>query len=106
MSNLDTTAAYESMFRIRRFEETILDKFQTGVFHGTTHTYIGQEANAVGILDLIRERGDVGVELEPPRPRDHGPPEAHALRRLLPARPETLGAGRGSRPPQLRASMP
>ena len=57
MSTLDTAAAYESMFRIRRFEETILDKFQTGVFHGTTHTYIGQEANAVGILGQI-EDGD------------------------------------------------
>ena len=55
MSPLDTAAAYESMFRIRRFEETILDKFQTGVFHGTTHTYIGQEANAVGILGQIQD---------------------------------------------------
>jgi TPP-dependent pyruvate/acetoin dehydrogenase alpha subunit len=43
------------MFRIRRFEETILDRFATGVFHGTTHTYIGQEANAVGILSQIQD---------------------------------------------------
>jgi TPP-dependent pyruvate/acetoin dehydrogenase alpha subunit len=43
------------MCRIRRFEETILDKFATGVFHGTTHTYIGQEANAVGILSQIHD---------------------------------------------------
>ncbi|HEU4895718.1 MAG TPA: thiamine pyrophosphate-dependent dehydrogenase E1 component subunit alpha [Acidimicrobiia bacterium] len=55
MSALDAGAAYEAMFRIRRFEETILDQFQTGVFHGTTHTYIGQEANAVGILGQIRD---------------------------------------------------
>jgi TPP-dependent pyruvate/acetoin dehydrogenase alpha subunit len=43
------------MCRIRRFEETILDKFATGVFHGTTHTYIGQEANAVAILSQIQD---------------------------------------------------
>lgn len=55
MSELDTAAAYEAMFRIRRFEETILDQFQTGIFHGTTHTYIGQEANAVGILGQIHD---------------------------------------------------
>lgn len=55
MSPLDNAAVYESMYRIRRFEETVLDRFQTGVFHGTTHTYIGQEANAVGILGHVRE---------------------------------------------------
>lgn len=55
MSRIDPAAAYEAMYRIRRFEETILDKFATGVFHGTTHTYIGQEANAVGILSQIRD---------------------------------------------------
>jgi TPP-dependent pyruvate/acetoin dehydrogenase alpha subunit len=43
------------MCRIRRFEETILDKFAAGVFHGTTHTYIGQEANAVAILSQIQD---------------------------------------------------
>ncbi len=55
----DAAARFRAMLRIRRFEETILDKFPTGVFHGTTHTYIGQEANAVGILDHIREGDSV-----------------------------------------------
>lgn len=55
MSSFDPVSAYETMCRIRRFEETILDKFATGVFHGTTHTYIGQEANAVGILSQIHD---------------------------------------------------
>ena len=41
---------YQAMYRIRRFEETVLDEFARGVFSGTTHTYLGQEANAVGIL--------------------------------------------------------
>ena len=49
----DNHAHYRSLFRIRRFEETILESFSTGVFRGTTHTCIGQEANAVGVLSNI-----------------------------------------------------
>lgn len=41
---------YRSLYRIRRFEETVLEQFSSGVFYGTTHTYLGQEANAVGVL--------------------------------------------------------
>ncbi|PKN99727.1 MAG: pyruvate dehydrogenase [Chloroflexi bacterium HGW-Chloroflexi-4] len=41
---------YRDMLRIRRFEETVLDEFKRGVFSGTTHTSIGQEANAVGVI--------------------------------------------------------
>ena len=44
---------YRSMVRIRRFEETVLDNFPRGVFFGTTHTYLGQEANAVGVLSHL-----------------------------------------------------
>ena len=46
---------YRSLYRIRRFEETVLDNFHKGVFFGTTHTYLGQEANAVGVLTNIQE---------------------------------------------------
>lgn len=49
---------YYAMYRIRRFEETVLENFPKGVFFGTTHTYLGQEANAVGVLSQI-EPGDV-----------------------------------------------
>jgi TPP-dependent pyruvate/acetoin dehydrogenase alpha subunit len=51
---------YRQMQRIRRFEETVLEAFPRGQFYGTTHTYVGQEANAVGILDGIVD-GDVVV---------------------------------------------
>ena len=44
---------YERMFFIRRFEETLLDLFSLGKLVGTTHTYIGQEANAVGLIDHL-----------------------------------------------------
>ena len=41
------------MFFIRRFEETLLDLFSLGKLVGTTHTYIGQEANAIGVIDHL-----------------------------------------------------
>ena len=44
------------MYRIRRFEETVLDEFKRGVFSGTTHTYLGQEANAVGVISHLQEQ--------------------------------------------------
>lgn len=46
----DQVGLYRQMYRIRRFEETVLDAFPKGLFYGTTHTYIGQEANAAGVL--------------------------------------------------------
>lgn len=54
----DEAALYRQLFRIRRFEETVLDAFPKGAFYGTTHTYIGQEANAVGVLSHLKS-GDI-----------------------------------------------
>jgi TPP-dependent pyruvate/acetoin dehydrogenase alpha subunit len=51
---IDPAALYRQMYRIRRFEETLLENFAKGVFFGTTHTYLGQEANAVGVLAGIQ----------------------------------------------------
>jgi TPP-dependent pyruvate/acetoin dehydrogenase alpha subunit len=56
----DILDLYRSMYRIRRFEETVLDNFSKGVFFGTTHTYLGQEANAVGALNHLAA-GDIVV---------------------------------------------
>ncbi len=47
---IDELTLYASMYRIRRFEETVLEEFKRGVFSGTTHTYLGQEADAVGVI--------------------------------------------------------
>jgi len=52
---VDPESVYRELYRIRRFEETVLEKFSEGVFSGTTHTYIGQEANAVGVIYSLRE---------------------------------------------------
>jgi TPP-dependent pyruvate/acetoin dehydrogenase alpha subunit len=51
---MDTNSTlYRELYRIRRFEETVLENFSRGAFYGTTHTYLGQEANAVGVLTNI-----------------------------------------------------
>lgn len=55
MAGVSDLDLYRDVLRIRRFEETLLDRFATGVFAGTTHTCIGQEANAVGVLCGARE---------------------------------------------------
>lgn len=49
-SQTKSAGLYKALYRIRRFEEIVLENFSKGVFSGTTHTYLGQEANAVGIL--------------------------------------------------------
>jgi acetoin:2,6-dichlorophenolindophenol oxidoreductase subunit alpha len=49
---------YHQLSVIRCFEETVLDNFPKGVFSGTTHTYLGQEANAVGVLSHL-DPGDI-----------------------------------------------
>lgn len=51
--HLDDHNLYRALYRIRRFEETVLDEFPKGRFYGTTHTYLGQEANAVGVLSHV-----------------------------------------------------
>lgn len=54
----DDQALYRGLYRIRCFEETVLGEFSSGLFYGTTHTYLGQEANAVGVLKHLQE-GDI-----------------------------------------------
>ena len=44
---------YRTMLLIRRFEERLLVEFSTGRLVGTTHAYIGQEANAAGIFSVL-----------------------------------------------------
>jgi TPP-dependent pyruvate/acetoin dehydrogenase alpha subunit len=51
---LDSTELYRGLYRIRCFEQTVLDNFPRGVFFGTTHTCLGQEANAVGVLSNLQ----------------------------------------------------
>ena len=54
MSFTDNKQLYFNIYSIRRFEETVLDNFSKGFFFGTTHTSLGQEANAVGVLSHLQ----------------------------------------------------
>ncbi len=54
----DRQQFYRTLSTIRNFEETVLDNFPKGVFSGTTHTYLGQEANAAGVLAHLQS-GDI-----------------------------------------------
>jgi TPP-dependent pyruvate/acetoin dehydrogenase alpha subunit len=56
----DPLELYRRMLLIRLFEERALDSFSRGLVYGTTHTAIGQEADAVGVLSCTRP-GDVIV---------------------------------------------
>ncbi|HEX9091560.1 MAG TPA: thiamine pyrophosphate-dependent dehydrogenase E1 component subunit alpha [Anaerolineales bacterium] len=46
---------FRALYQIRKFEETVLANFPRGIFYGTTHTCLGQEANEVGVLTAIQE---------------------------------------------------
>jgi TPP-dependent pyruvate/acetoin dehydrogenase alpha subunit len=52
---------YAAMYMIRRFEETLLHLFSSGKMAGTTHTCIGQEGNAVGVVSGLDPQMDVVV---------------------------------------------
>jgi TPP-dependent pyruvate/acetoin dehydrogenase alpha subunit len=48
----DNIALYRTMLLIRRFEERLQAEFSQGRLVGTTHVYIGEEADAVGIFSV------------------------------------------------------
>lgn len=49
---------FTQMTLIREFETRALSLFEAGELFGTTHCYIGQEANAVGLINHLRA-GDI-----------------------------------------------
>ncbi len=52
---MDKLNLYQQMVLIRRFEERLFELFELGELHGTIHTYLGQEAIAVGVLNHLTE---------------------------------------------------
>ena len=50
---------YKKMLLIRYFEEEELRLFEEGRLFGTTHAYIGQEANAVGVISNLNKSDTV-----------------------------------------------
>ncbi|MEK9672982.1 MAG: thiamine pyrophosphate-dependent dehydrogenase E1 component subunit alpha [Rhodospirillaceae bacterium] len=58
MSNLgpdDLRAMLRTMQTIRRFEERASDDFRAGDVYGVVHSYIGEEAVAVGVCQALRK---------------------------------------------------
>jgi pyruvate dehydrogenase E1 component alpha subunit len=68
----DAFGLLRGMLRIRRFEERCVELYTQELIRGFLHVYIGEEAVAVGVLDVL-ERDDPVVSTY----RDHG----HALAR-------------------------
>jgi acetoin:2,6-dichlorophenolindophenol oxidoreductase subunit alpha len=77
----DDLELHRRMVLIRRFEEEVQRLFQQGEVHGTTHLYIGEEAGAVGVADVLTDADRVAGTY-----RGHG----HAL--ALGVSPEALMA--------------
>ena len=50
MTAADSLALYRQMLLIRRSEEHLVKSHQRGLIHGACHTYVGEEAIAVGRL--------------------------------------------------------
>src|SRR5581483_1550885 len=71
---------YRRMLLIRGFEELVQTLYETGLVHGTTHLYSGQEAVAVGVSSILQPRDGVAGTY-----RGHGHSLAQGLdpRRLL-----------------------
>lgn len=58
MDKIARERVYRNMLLIRRFENRLLELFSEGRLSGTTHTYVGQEAIAVSVMEHLQE-GDV-----------------------------------------------
>jgi len=54
-NNLDK---YKQIYFIRKFEELLFNLFDKGFLNGTIHTCIGQEADAVGVIQNLK-RSDI-----------------------------------------------
>jgi TPP-dependent pyruvate/acetoin dehydrogenase alpha subunit len=50
---------YRRMRFIRRFEETLLALFEEGILNGTTHACIGEEADAVALMEHLGDEDHV-----------------------------------------------
>ena len=52
---MDIVQSYEKMYKIRKFEEKLLQLFSENKLKGTTHTSIGQEAVAVSVMNYVTD---------------------------------------------------
>jgi TPP-dependent pyruvate/acetoin dehydrogenase alpha subunit len=59
LNHSQTNRFYFQMRLIRTVEETLLDLFTRNELFGTTHTCLGQEANAVGVINALDRDRDM-----------------------------------------------
>ena len=55
---------YETMYRIRRFEETMLEQTFKGNAMGVTHSSDGQEAGPTGVCAHLTEKTGLDLLIE------------------------------------------
>src|SRR5438105_11605314 len=77
MTDSETLDLFRKMLVIRRSEEQLVRSHQRGLIHGACHTYVGQEAIAVGVCAQLGKDDTVFSTH-----RGHG----HALAKGLPPR--------------------
>ena len=51
---------YETMYRMRRFEEEIFEFYKKGMMAGLAHLYMGEEAVATGVCAALKEDDYLG----------------------------------------------
>ena len=51
---------YETMIRIRRFEEETFEFYKKGLMAGLAHLYLGEEAIATGVCAALNEEDYIG----------------------------------------------
>jgi pyruvate dehydrogenase E1 component alpha subunit len=54
LTRVDAAEMLRKMYRIRLFEQKVIELFQEGKIRGSTHTYIGMEACGVGVCSALR----------------------------------------------------
>lgn len=51
---------YETMYRMRRFEEEVFEFYKKGMMPGLAHLYLGEEAVATGVCAALNEKDYIG----------------------------------------------
>ncbi len=51
---------YETMYKMRRFEEEVFEFYKNGLMPGLAHLYLGEEAVATGVCSALKEDDYVG----------------------------------------------
>lgn len=59
-SNEQVISFYETMYRMRRFEEEVFEFYKQGLMPGLAHLYLGEEAVATGVCGALNDNDLIG----------------------------------------------